>query len=109
MDINLRTFLYDYKVTCHLGVLTLKANNDPDTALKLFEEAERVFDITVMNVWKRLELEKWKGSQKELSNFVDGEMVYNYMENIYRKYKGSDSEKYMDLLERRKDFKKQFN
>lgn len=107
IHINLRMLLYDYKLMYHLGVLEFKANNDSERAVELFKEAEKLFDTTILNVWKRLDVDedKYEGSQKELLNFIYAELLYNYMLEAYFQQGGANSEEYISTKERIRELK----
>lgn len=106
---NIRVFLYDYKTTYHLGVIELKVNNNSNRALELFKEAERLFDITIMNIWKRLGLYHWSGSGRELLNFIHAEMLYNYMANVYLQNEGVNSPEYIETQNKKMYLMRQFD
>lgn len=101
IDADIRLFLYDYKVSYHLGVLELKANDNPLNAMNLFKEAETLFEVTIMNIWKRLGLHVYVGSEEELLKYVHAELMYNYMANMYLQSEGSDSKNYIESVNKR--------
>lgn len=105
--INLRMLLYDYKLMYHLGVLEFKANNDSKRAVELFKEAEKLFDTTILNVWKRLDLDGYEDSQKEILNFIYAELLYNYMLEAYFQQGGANSDEYISTKKRIRELKDQ--